>query len=117
MEKQTKGKSLILLYKLASSMVFIWFSFEFLLFLFYLIGNYQNFLDKSQLLILQLLSYSAVITFCLCFISLSILVILMILRTYKLTNLLRLLPILLALVINIIFLSYSTIITQLSEGI
>ena len=117
MENQTKGKSLILLYKLASSMVFIWFTFEIILFLFYLIGNYQNFLDKSQLLILQLLSFSAVITFVLCFCSLVILLFMIILRIYKLTNILRILPILLALVINLVFLSYSTIITQLSGGI
>ncbi|MCQ2590740.1 MAG: hypothetical protein MJ179_09985 [Treponema sp.] len=119
-EKQlnrNKGKALILLYKLASSMVFIWFSFEVLLFLFYLIGNYQNFLDNSQLLILRILSLSAFITFVLCFCSLVTLLFLLILKVYNWGNLIRIIPISIALVVNILFLSYSTIITQLSEGI
>lgn len=119
-EKQlnrNKGKALILLYKLASSMFFIWFSFEVLLFLFYLIGNYQNFLDNSQLLILRILSLSAFITFVLCFCSLVTLLFLLILKVYNWGNLIRIIPISIALVVNILFLSYSTIITQLSEGI
>lgn len=117
MENQKKGKSLILLYKLASSMVLIWFFFEIILFSLYLIGNYQQFLDKTQLLILKVLSYSSFITFVLCFISLAILVLLIVTKIYKKSNFLRLFLILLSLTVNLVFLSYSTIISKLSEGI
>lgn len=117
MENPVDKKYLMILYKFTKSLIFISLSFEVIMFALYLMGNYQSFLDKTQILILKTLSINAVISFALCFSSIVVLVIMIILRDFKISNLIRIIPIFLDLIFNIIILAYSTIILRLSEGL
>lgn len=116
MNTNSENKYFIGLYRFTKSLIFISLSFEVIMFLLYLMGNYQSFLDKTQILILKTLSVNSIISFVICFSAIIELVFLIVLKDFKLHNLVRIIPVFLVLVFNIIILSYSTIVIHLSEG-
>lgn len=117
MERNTDNKYFIILYKLTRSLIFTSLSFEIILFVLYIMGNYQSFLDETQILILRTLSINSVFSFVLCFCSIVELIILIIIKDYKVPNIVRVIPIFLVLIFNVIMLSYATILLRLTEGI
>lgn len=117
MDNKPDNKYFIGLYRFTKSLIFISLSFEIIMFLLYLMGNYQSFLDKTQLLILKTLSINSIISFVICFSAIIEMIFLIILKDFKISNLLRIIPVFLVLIFNVIILAYSTIVIHLSEGI
>ncbi len=105
------------LFRLTRTSVFIMFFFCILLFLFYLIGNYQNFMDKTQLLILSALAFSSILEVVLSFLGIIEIIFFMIANKFSVKNLFSLLFMLLSLIMSIIFVIYSVIIKRIATGV
>lgn len=104
------------LYKLTKNLIFLCLSFSIILFLLYFIGNYQNFLDKTQILILKVLSFNSILSFILCFLLIIESISLMLLKYIKTNKFYNILSYFLIILINLFFLIYSSIVIRLSEG-
>ncbi|MCR4953395.1 MAG: hypothetical protein K6A43_04910 [Treponema sp.] len=120
-EKKIKDKSKLnsafWLFRLTRTSVFILFFFCVLLFLFYLMGNYQNFMDKTQLLILTVLGFSSVLEVVLSFLGLVEIIFFMITNKFRVNNIFSLLFLILAFIISIIFVIYAVIIKRFATGV
>jgi hypothetical protein len=59
------------LFRVTNRLIYFLFSFSLVIYIFYIAGNYQQFLDKTQKLILTVLSYTSIILiwFCICAIA------------------------------------------------
>lgn len=105
-----------LTYKLSISLDILLTVFSLLLITLYIIGNYQNFQDSTQIIILSTLSYISIFN-----ILLSILLFvetLFKIRTekQKFKNILNIIYLILAILLGILFSSTSNIINYLSTG-
>ncbi len=120
-EKKIKDKSKLnsafWLFRLTRTSVFILFFFCVLLFLFYLMGNYQNFMDKTQLLILTVLGFSSVLEVVLSFLGLVEIIFFMITNKFRVNNIFSLLFLILAFITSVIFVIYAVIIKRFATGI
>ena len=112
----TESKSFLILYKLTKSLVSVLVIFSALLFCLYLIGNFQNFLDKSLLLILNVLSVSSIICCFLAFCGFLENIFFLFTHESKGKCILSILIMLFCVCLNIFFISYSTVIRELSIG-
>lgn len=112
-----KTKTFLILYKLTKSLVAVLFLFIVLLFSFYLIGNYQNFLDKSLLLILNVLSIVSILCTFFSFCGLLENIFFMFTKESKIKNLISILIMFFCIIISIFIEIYSTIIKEIAIGI
>lgn len=112
-----KRNSFIFLYKLTKNIIKILFVFSLFLFLFYLLGNYQNFLDKSQLLILQILSITSIITGVLSIFGFLENLIFIFVEDNKLHIFFSMIYMIIIIVVCSFFVVYSTTLKQLALGI
>lgn len=87
------------------------------LLIFYIIGNYQNFQDKTQQIILSVLSYSSIFNGLLSIFLIIESIIKLITEKRKLKTTLLLIYLLFAVILCIVFSSASNIISFLSMGI
>lgn len=116
-KEKPKINSSFWLFRLTRTSVFILFFFCILLFLFYLMGNYQNFMDKTQLLILTVLGIVSVLEVVLSFLGLIEIVFFMIANKFRLNNIFSLLFLIAAFIISIIFVIYAVIIKRFATGV
>ena len=116
-KEKSKLNSAFWLFRLTRTSVFIMFFFCILLFLFYLIGNYQSFMDKTQLLILTALAFASVLEVVLSFLGLIEIVFFMITNKFRINNVFSLLFMILAFITSVVFVIYSVIIKRFATGI
>lgn len=106
-----------LTYKLSITLDIMLTVFIVVLITLYTIGNYQNFQDKSQQIILSLLSYTSVFN-ALLSLTLSVeTIIKLITEKRKISNVFNLIYLILAIVISVGMIVFSNIISYLSMGI
>lgn len=106
-----------LTYKLSITLDIMLTVFIVVLITLYTIGNYQNFQDKSQQIILSLLSYTSVFN-ALLSLTLSVeTIIKLITEKRKVSNVFNLIYLILAIVISIGMIVFSNIISYLAMGI
>lgn len=106
-----------LTYKLSITLDIMLTVFIVVLITLYTIGNYQNFQDKSQQIILSLLSYTSVFNALLSF-TLSVeTIIKLITEKRKVSNVFNLIYLILAIVISVGMIVFSNIISYLAMGI
>lgn len=116
-KNKTNLDSVYWLFRLTKTAVFIMFFFCIILFLFYLIGNYQDFMDRTQLLILTVLAFASVLNSVLCTIGLVEMIFFMITDGFQFKNLMQLLLFVLIFLISLIFAAYSVIIKRFAVGV
>lgn len=109
--------SLLILTKLIQTFVWVFFIFNILLFLFYIIGNFQSFLDKSQIFIIRTLIISSILMCVMAFSGVIYNSIYIFYTRHKIKHLIKNIFMLFCLVIGIIFIFYCTILLNLSFGI
>lgn len=106
-----------LTYKLSITLDIMLTVFTVVLITLYTIGNYQNFQDKSQQIILSLLSYTSVFN-ALLSLTLSVeTIIKLITEKRKVSNVFNLIYLILAIVISVGMIVFSNIISYLAMGI
>lgn len=106
-----------LTYKLSITLDIMLTVFIVVLITLYTIGNYQNFQDKSQQIILSLLSYTSVFN-ALLSLTLSVeTIIKLITEKRKVSNVFNLIYLILAIVISVGMIVFSNIISYLAMGI
>lgn len=110
-------KIFLLVFRLLNDFVSILFVFNLLLFAFYIVGNYQNFLEESQLLILFVLTISSIIMTLTAFITLIFNIITICIQKKKTVKILLLFYLIFVILIGLIFIAYSIIIKKLAGGL
>lgn len=106
-----------ILYKLLMTLDIFFFVFCLTLIALYIIGNFQNFLDKSQQIILNILSISSIFTALLSIILFIETIIKIFTEKSKIRNIFNLLYLLLTLVCCAVFIIISTTINYISLGV
>lgn len=106
-----------LTYKLSISLDILLTVFSLLLITLYIIGNYQDFQDKTQQIILSALSYISIFNILLSSLLFVETIFKIPTEKQKLKNILNIFYLILAIVLSIIFSSTSNIINYLSTGI
>lgn len=106
-----------ILYKLTNFFINVFFVFCIVLIILYIMGNYQNFLDKSQILLLTVLSVCSVSMTVMAIISLIENTVLIFLEKSKNNQIKNILWDIFTLIFGIIILIFSIFIKQLSLGI
>lgn len=106
-----------LTYKLSMCLDLLITVFCFLLITLYTIGNYQNFQDNTQQIILSVLAFSSIFNILLSILLIIETIIKIITEKNKIRNLLNLIYLILAVFLCIFFSSTSNIINYLSTGI
>ena len=103
--------------KLTKNCVWLFFLFNVILFVLYVMGNFYNFLDETQLLILKVLTVSSIFQSILSFILFVENMIYIFFTHSKVARLLTLTFSVISLLIGIAFIIYSTLVKQLSVGL
>ena len=106
-----------ILYKLTNFFINVFFVFCIVLIILYIMGNYQNFLDKSQILLLTVLSVCSVSMTVMAIISLIENTVLIFLEKTKNNQIKNILWDIFTLIFGIIILIFSIFVKQLSLGI
>lgn len=106
-----------ILYKLTNFFINVFFVFCIVLIILYIMGNYQNFLDKSQILLLTVLSVCSVSMTVMAIISLIENTVLIFLEKSKNNQIKNILWDIFTLIFGIIILIFSIFVKQLSLGI
>jgi cellulose synthase/poly-beta-1,6-N-acetylglucosamine synthase-like glycosyltransferase len=106
-----------ILYKLTNFFINVFFVFCIVLIILYIMGNYQNFLDKSQILLLTVLSFCSVSMTVMAIISLIENTVLIFLEKSKNNQIKNILWDIFTLIFGIIILIFSIFVKQLSLGI
>ena len=106
-----------ILYKLTNFFINVFFVFCIVLIILYIMGNYQNFLDKSQILLLTVLSFCSVSMTVMAIISLIENTVLIFLEKSKNNQIKNILWYIFTLIFGIIILIFSIFVKQLSLGI
>lgn len=109
--------TLIVFNKLIKNCVWGLFIFNLLLVFLYIMGNFNNFLDETQLLILNVLSISSILQVFLSLIKLLENLIYIFFTKSKVIRFFSILLTVLLLVIGVFFVIYATIIRELALGI
>lgn len=117
-EKIKISKSiLVTLTKLLNNFISILFIFSIFTFLLYLIGNYQVFLDKTQLIILKVLLITSQTSLIMSIVGIIIMLIKFLLFKFSVKKLINILYYFLPIITSTIFIIYSSLINQLYHGI
>lgn len=106
-----------LVYRLTKNLVYLLLVFTILLFSIYIVGNFQNFLDKSQFLILSILSACSVFMVFLSFVGIIENVIMIFTNRNKGKCFLAIILLFITFIIGMIFIFYSTVIQEISLGV
>lgn len=106
-----------LTYKLSITLDIMLTVFIIVLITLYTIGNYQNFQDKSQQIVLSLLSYTSVFNTLLSLMLSVETIIKLITEKRKISNVFNLIYLILAIVISVGMIVFSNIISYLAMGI
>ena len=112
-------KSFTVLYNLTKCLLAIFFTFSLLLFLLYLMGNFQNFMDKTQLMLLTMLSSISIFDCVLSFFGIleNLFLVFFNNKKSKLLNIVSILLLIIILLLSIVFIVYSSVLSKISEGI
>lgn len=110
-------KIIFLVCKLFRNAATILFTFNILLFSLYLVGNYQIFLDKSQSIILNVMSITAIIMVIFAVMAFFMSIIIMIIDRFTVLRLIKILFLFVIVVLGTVFIVYSVILNKLAGGI
>lgn len=105
------------LFRLSNAFLICSFFYILSLFLLFIIGNFQTFLDISQILILKVLSFTSIISIGNIIIHVLILPFLIIFKKFKLSQLWSYLFSFIILIISLVGLFFSQVIDTLSKGL
>ena len=103
-------------YKLLMTLDLFFLVFSLTLIALYFIGNYQNFLDKSQLIILNVLSFSSIFTILMTTILIIETLIKIFTERHKIINIFNLLYLLITIIFSVICIVVSCTISYISLG-
>lgn len=103
--------------KLTKNCVWLFFLFNVILFVLYVMGNFYNFLDETQLLILKVLTISSIFQSILSLILFIENIIYIFFTHSKVARFFTIIFSILSLIIGIVFIIYSTLVKQLSTGV
>jgi len=103
--------------KLTKNCVWLFFLFNLLLFALYVMGNFYNFLDKTQLLILNVLFVSSIFQSILSFILFIENMIYIFFTNLRIRRVFTIIFSLISLVVGIVFIIYSSLVKELAIGI
>ena len=103
--------------KLTKNCVWLFFLFNVILFVLYVMGNFYNFLDETQLLILKVLTISSIFQSILSLILFIENIIYIFFTHSKVARFFTITFSILSLIIGIVFIIYSTLVKQLSTGV
>ena len=107
----------VFLSRLARNCTFLLLFICAFLFLLYFIGNYQAFVDKTQLLILNLLSFTSIVLCIMAVLSFVLEGVFLFIQKKKAASLFTMLFFLFTLVLGIFFIAFSSVIHRISLGI
>lgn len=108
---------LSLLTRLTQQLIWVLFIFCILILLFYVMGNYQGFLDKNQLIILTVITISSVVMSFLSAIGIIENLVLLFISDKKPVKILSIIFLLITLIIGVLLSIFSTVLQDLSKGI
>ena len=115
--KYEKKVSNTLAYKLPMIITMALTLFCLLIVTLYIIGNYQNFLDESQNLLLSVLSYTSIFNMLLSIVLLSETIIKIVTEKYKFKNIVNMVMLTFFIILSFIFLIVSNVVNFISMGI
>lgn len=107
----------LIVYKVSMTVDFVFFLFEIILLLLYFIGNYQNFQDSSQQLILKVLFFSSIFTSIFSFLLLIESIIKIFSEKQKGKSIINSIFLIISIIFSIFSMEFSNIIMYLSEGL
>jgi len=121
-EKQKNAKNkfkfpFVFLSRLTRNAAFVLFLICIFLFLLYLIGNFQSFVDNTQLLILSCLSFSAIVLCIMTFLSFLQEAVFLFIKKKKAASIFSMLFFLFMLILGIFFNVFASVIRRLSLGL
>lgn len=114
--KQLKKHSLSFLFRLIKNIVFALLFFCLILIVIYITGNYQNFQDESQIIVLTALSYSSDILFLLSALAFLEIIFRFATKPDKIKSFALGIGLLLIMIFSIVCMSFSTIVEYISKG-
>lgn len=103
--------------KLLRNIITSLFVISIFLFCLYIIGNYQSFTDKSQLLILSVLSICSIILGTMSFLGIIQNIVFMFFKNKKTTSFFTIIFYIITLIVAFAFIFYTTVINRLAKGI
>ena len=115
--KKTLKFPFVFLSRLTRNCTFLLLFICVFLFLLYLIGNYQAFVDKTQLLILNLLSFTSIVLCIMAVLSFILETVFLFIQKKKAASLFTMLFFLFTLVAGVFFIAFSSVIHRISLGI
>ncbi|MBR5645510.1 MAG: hypothetical protein IKX23_02575 [Treponema sp.] len=110
-------KIFFLICKLFRNAATILFTFNILLFLLYLVGNYQIFLDKSQSIILNVMSITSIIMVIFAVTAFLMSIVIIFIDRFTILRLFKIFFLLIISSSGTIFIVYSVVLNKLSGGI